>query len=209
MTRLLLVDDHPVVRAGFARLLEHSGGLSVVGEAGDAAGALSACDRLAPQLIVTDLALPDGGGLDLVRRLVARGVRVLCFSMHDSATLAQRALDAGACGYVTKRSAPQVLVDAVRAVSAGRRYVSADIAAALDAQACDSMRARLRALSAREIELLRLLASGRGSAECARGLGVSAKTVSNYQWLIKEKLGAGSLAELIRIALDHGLTETP
>ena len=132
MIRVLLADDHPVVRTGYRRLLEQAGDIQVVHEAADAARRPTRLRaRTAPDVLVTDLAMPGGGGLELIRRVRARDAlaRVLVFSMHDSAALVRRALEAGARGFLTKASEPECLVDAVHALHAGRRYLGADAAA--------------------------------------------------------------------------------
>lgn len=202
MIRVLLVDDHPVVRSGYQRLLEHDGGIAVVAEAGDATDGYRAYVEHRPDVTVTDLALPGTGGVELVRRIVARDrqARVLVFSMYDAPLLVRRLLDAGACGYVTKNANPDSLVAAVHAAHAGRRYLSADLPARiLDEDVNDEARL-IATLNAREFEIFRLLAEGRSAAECAALLNVSTKTVANNQTRIKEKLGVRTLAELVHLA---------
>lgn len=202
MIRVLLVDDHPVVRSGYQRLLEHDGGIAVVAEAGDAQSGYQAYIEHQPDVTITDLALPGSGGLELVRRIVARDrqARVLVFSMYDAPQLVRRLLDAGACGYVTKNASPDSLVAAVHAAHGGRRYLSTDLPARLlDADANDEARL-IATLNAREFEIFRLLAEGRSAADCATLLNVSSKTVANNQTRIKEKLGVKTLAELVHLA---------
>lgn len=210
MIRVLLVDDHPVVRAGYHRLLEQAGDIAVVAEAGDADAGYGAFVEEAPDVCVTDLSLPGSGGLELMRRILARepAARVLVFSMYDSPQLVRRALEGGACGFVSKNAAPDSLVAAVRAASQGRRYLSDDVAAALPSEATgDDEAARLASLSQREFEIFRLLAEGRSLAECADLLHVSQKTVANNQTNIKEKLGLTTSAALVHLALRHGVIE--
>ena len=217
MIRVLLVDDHPVVRTGYARLLEQAGDMAVVAEADGAEGALEQLyTGLVADVVVIDLAMPGLGGLELLRRVLVRWpqARVLVFSMHDSEALVQRALEAGAAGFVAKSSAPQVLVQAVRAVAAGRRPPGFDagaaahglpgpVPAAQRGQAADQ--ARLAELTEREFALFRLLAQGHSLADCARELGLSSKTVSNYQTLIREKLGVSTSAALAHLAIRCGV----
>lgn len=214
MIRVLLVDDHPVVRTGYARLLEQAGDMQVVAEADSAEQALERWyGGIEVDVVVTDLAMPGAGGLELIRRLLVRSPesRVLVFTMHDSEALVQRALDAGALGFVAKSSAAQVLVDAVREVAAGRRAVVADgLSPALaglrgEAGGEHGDRERLASLTEREFALFRLLAQGHPLPECARLLGVSAKTASNYQTLIREKLGIGTSAALVHLAIRCGV----
>src|SRR5690606_22269616 len=131
--RVLLVDDHAVVRAGYRGLLQGSGCIEVVGEAADASGACTLYREHAPDVVVMDISLPGRSGIVALERILARdsGARVLMFSMHEDAIFATHALRAGARGYITKSSAPEVLVEAVQAVADGRRYVGADMARTL------------------------------------------------------------------------------
>lgn len=208
MIRLLLVDDHPVVRAGYQRLLEQTGDMRVVAQAGDADSGCAAFVDLAPALpdvTVTDLSMPGSGGLDLIRRLRERSAnaRVLVFSMYDSEMLVRRAFEVGARGFLPKSSAPDCLVDAVRAVHAGQRYLGPGLPAHLLQSA--AMPERLDSLTPREFEIFRLLARGETVADCARALHLSAKTVSNHQTQIKDKLGVATSAALVHLAIRHGV----
>jgi DNA-binding NarL/FixJ family response regulator len=204
--RVLLADDHPVVRTGYKRLLEQAGDIEVVADVSDGEAAYAAFVAHRPDVVVTDLSMTPVGGLELIRRIVATpsGARVLVFSMHDGAVLVRRALESGARGFLTKASAPETLVVAVRAIHAGERYLGADVAAALQAKTGFEAE-RLKSLSAREFEILRLLAEGNTAAECADALGLSPKTVANHQTTIKEKLGVSTSVLLAHLALRHGL----
>ncbi|WP_127996539.1 response regulator [Piscinibacter defluvii] len=206
MIRVLLADDHPVVRTGYRRLLEQAHDIVVVHEAADADGAFAALVAHAPEVLVTDLAMP-GGGLELIRRARAHdpALRILVFSMHESEAMVQRALEAGATGYLSKASEPGQLVDAVHALHAGRRYLGEGLERALRGRDPLGESARLASLSEREREVFRLLAQGCSPAECASELGLSAKTVSNHQTVIKEKLGVATSAALAHLAIRHGL----
>jgi two-component system, NarL family, invasion response regulator UvrY len=203
---VLLVDDHAVVREGYRRLLARDPELKIVGEAANSSDAL-ACERaLEPDVTVLDIALPGISGIETLRRIVARRpvARVLMFSMYQDAIYASRAFEAGALGYLSKASAPELLVEAVRCVAAGQRYTSPDVAEALAAHSSRS--AELAAtLSSREHEILRLLSRGYALSEIGERLGVSPKTVANQQWSIKQKLGATSALQLILIARELGL----
>lgn len=207
MIRLLLVDDHPVVRAGYQRLLEQSGEMSVVAQADGVDAACALFAQHEPALTITDLSMPGSGGLELIRRLRERcaSARVLVFSMHDSEMLVRRALALGACGFVTKCSAPENLLEAVRQVVAGRRYLSPDLPKRLLEGRPDD---RFESLTPREFEIFRQLARGSSLADCARSLHLSPKTVSNHQTLIKDKLGLSSSAAMAHLALRHGVIAT-
>jgi two-component system, NarL family, invasion response regulator UvrY len=202
---VLLVDDHAVVREGYRRLLERQGGIAVIGEAADAATAHSLFCYLDPQIVVMDLTLQGSSGIDVMRRMMIYRpeTRVLIFSMHEDTIFVTRALQGGACGYVTKASAPHVLVDAVHAVAAGRKYLSPELAQKLALRDCAG--AKTDELSARELEVLRLLARGQNVKEIAVSMGLSPKTVGNHQSAIKQKLEADTAVELLRKANQLGL----
>ena len=204
---VLLVDDHPVVRAGYGRLLEQAGGIRVQAEADDAEQAYALYCELAPDLTITDLSMPGAGGLELIRRLCGRDAqaRVLVFSMHDGQALVRRALDAGALGFVSKSAPPEGLVAAVRAVAGGQRYLGAGLAPdAPQGEAAREARC-LAQLTEREFALFRLLAQGHSVAECAGILKLSAKTLSNYQTQVKDKLGVATTAAMAHLAIRHGI----
>lgn len=203
MIRVLLVDDHPVVRSGYGRLLEQAGDIAVVAEAGTAEQAYSTWTRHDPDVCVTDLSLPGMGGLELLRRLVAREdkAKVLVFSMYDSAQLVRRTLDGGARGFVSKQAAPDDLVAAVRAVHAGQRYLSGNLSRHLLHSGTDDETRRLESLSQREFEMFRLLAEGRSSTDCALVLNISHKTAANMQTRVKAKLEVTTSAALVHLAL--------
>ena len=211
MIRVLLADDHPVVRSGYRRLLEQAGDIKIVGEAGDGHAAYAlfvalmndAADR--PDVLVTDLSMPGCGGLELMRRVLQRApaARVLIFSMHNGALLVRRAFEGGARGFLTKASAPDDLVIAIRALHAGQRYLGPDLPAELLQRDPGHEAERLAALSAREFEVFRLLAQGHSSAICADVLNLSPKTIANLQTVIKDKLGVANSAALAHLALRH------
>lgn len=207
MIRVLVVDDHPVVRAGYQRLLDQAGDIRVVAEAGDAREGAAAWAQFEPDVTVADLSMPGGGGLELLRRVRARApaARLLVFSMHDTQPMVRRAFEAGACGYLTKASAPESLVDAVRALAAGRLYLAPGLPPAWLQRQGEGEGTLLASLSAREFEVFRLLALGRSAGECAAELGLSAKTVANHQSLIREKLGLANAAALAHLALRLGV----
>jgi two-component system invasion response regulator UvrY len=202
---VLLVDDHAVVREGYRRLLERHGDIAVIGEAADAAMAHSMFCCLDPQIVVMDITLPGTSGIEAMRRMLTYKPtsRVLMFSMHEDTIFAQRALQAGAFGYVTKSSAPNVLVEAIHSVASGRKYLSPEIAQKLALR--DFGVEQPERLSTRELEVLRLLAQGHSVKEIAEALALNPKTVANHQSAIKQKLGADTAIQLLRKAVELGL----
>jgi two-component system invasion response regulator UvrY len=203
---VLLVDDHAVVREGYRRLLERDDSLIVVGEAATAADAIRCDGELKPDVVVLDIALPGVSGIEILRRIVARrpDACVLMFSMYQDGIYATRAINAGARGYLSKASAPDLLVEAVRCVAAGQRYLSPDIEQAMTKQSSTENQLA-ESLSTRELEVLRMLAQGYGVEEIGERLGLSPKTAANHQSSIKQKLGANSALQLILIAQQFGL----
>ena len=205
--KVQLVDDHAVVREGYRRLLERAPGIRVCAESADPEQAYRDFATARPDVVVIDIALPGSSGIELTRRLLARdgAARVLIFSMHDEGIFVSKALDAGATGYVTKASAPEVLVEAVHAVAAGRRFLSRDAMKSLAGRSTSGEAEALKSLSTREFEILTLLVQGRSHDDIALRLHISAKTVANLQSVIRQKLGAGNSAQLIRIAARCGI----
>lgn len=204
---VLLVDDHAVVREGYRRLLEISGGITVVGEASSAAEAYQMFCSLEPDVAVMDIGLPGVSGIEALRRILAHEpkARVLMFSMYEDTIFVKRALEAGAAGYLTKAAAPRVLVEAVATVASGRRFLSPDIAQFLALHPTSAESATPDVLSAREFEVLRLLADGCTLNEIAQQLGLNPKTVSNHQSAIRQKLGAETATQVLRAAMRLGL----
>jgi two-component system invasion response regulator UvrY len=206
---VLLVDDHAVVREGYRRLLERHGDIAVIGEAGDAATAHSLFCSREPQIVVMDITLPGTSGIEAMRRMLVYKpeARVLIFSMHEDTIFAKRALQAGAFGYVTKASAPTVLVEAIHAVAAGKRYLSPEIAQKLALRDVVVDPAAADGLTAREFEVLRLLAQGQSIEQIAESMSLNAKTVANHQTVIKRKLGAETAIQLLKKAAQLGLDQ--
>lgn len=200
--RIMLVDDHAVVRAGFRRLLEQQLNCQVVAEAADAERAYKLFVEHKPDVVVLDLSMPGLSGMDTIRRIIARepAARILVFSMHEDASVAERAIQLGARGYVTKSSAPEVLAAAVAEVAAGKLALSPDITQSLALLKLNGAESPLSALSAREFEIFRLLAGGYSVVAIAGLLSLSGKTVANYHSLIKQKLGIASDVELVLLA---------
>jgi DNA-binding NarL/FixJ family response regulator len=205
--RLLLVDDHAVVREGYRRLLERRPDLRIEAEAADAAEAYRLFRDTAPDVVILDLALPDMGGVELTRRLVQRDpqARILAFSMHRDPLFASQALRAGALGYVTKSCAPDVLIKAVYQVAARQRVLSPDIAPDLALALLDDPDNPVADLTPREFEILRLLLDGKSAEEIGAALHISPKTAQNCHYQIKAKLGVKSDIELVRLAMRWNL----
>jgi len=204
--RVLLVDDHAVVREGYRRLLELDLRIQVVGEAAEAVSACELAASVGPHVVVMDISLPGGSGLEAMRRMLVREpkLRVLIFSMHGEAIFVSRALQAGARGYITKSSAPEVLLKAVYAIAQGERYLSADVAAQAPTPV-HALPSVADSLTAREFEVLQRLARGESVREIGEKLGLSEKTVANHQSVIREKLGVRNGAQLARLAAELGL----
>jgi len=203
MISILLVDDHAIVREGYRALLAKQPGLRVAAEAADAAQAYRLFKEYSPDVVVTDLSLPGSSGLDLIGRIKQRcaEAKILVFSMHQNPSFAVQASRAGALGYVTKSSAPEVLLRAIHEVHAGRHTLSADIAQALALEKLGGERMALETLTVREFEILRLLVEARSIDDIAQTLNISPKTVCNCHYLIKRKLGVTSDIELTRLAI--------
>lgn len=204
--QVLLVDDHAVVREGYKRLLERDRNIVVIGEAGGSQDAYRLFTEQQPDVVVMDISLPGMSGIEIMRRMLIRTpeAKVLIFSMHEDEVFASRALQAGARGYITKSSAPEVLVEAVQAVAHGELYIDHGITQKLAVQRRGYENV-LKLLSAREFEVFRLLAIGHSVEEISETLNLNWKTVANYQSIVKQKLGVESTVQLARIALSHGL----
>lgn len=207
MSRILLVDDHAIVRSGIRRLLAGLPDLQLC----EAASGEEALDRVRGttfQLLILDLNLPGLGGLELLRRLLKADPRlsILVFSLHSEAIYAARAMEAGARGFVSKNAAPEELLAAVNTILAGGTAIERDIAGEMAAHE-EEENAYLRPLTQRDLEILRLLAEGNNLTEIAGALGIAYKTVANTLGRIKEKLGVSHTADLIRIAIGRGLTD--
>jgi DNA-binding NarL/FixJ family response regulator len=201
--RIAIADDHAVVRTGYRRLLELDGRMRVVAEFADGESAYQWLCANEADVLILDLTMPGRGGLATLQRLRQRlpHLRVLVFTMHESAELAEQTLRIGAAGFITKSSAPESLVVAVHDIAAGGRPVSPDVAAAL----AGTTHAPHAALSPREFEIFLLLARGDSVDAIAAARCLSAKTVANYQTSIRQKTGLGSSLEMYRYAEAHGL----
>ena len=207
MIRVLLVDDHPVVRAGYARLLTQDEGIEVVAEAGNADEAYQAYALHLPDVTITDVSMPGVGGLGLVQKIRVRYplARLLICSMHDSPPLVERVFQTGANGFVSKNAQPDALVLAVHEVHAGRPFNSEAQMQPTSSHNLQEETHRVASLTPREYEILRLLTLGLSVAECADMMHLSQKTVSNHQTQIKEKLDVHTLAAMVHLAQRHGV----
>jgi two-component system response regulator NreC len=208
--RILLVDDHRVVRAGLRMLLEAESDFEVVDEAGDIRDAVFKARRHTPDVFVLDVRLPDGSGVDAIDKLLteAPGAKVLILSMEDDAHNVRTAFANGANGYVLKDAAEDELVSAVREVAAGGHYLHPELGARMvQADNQERQRAASDPLSDREREVLRLLAEGHTNQEIAATLYISVRTAETHRAHIMQKLGFSSRAELVRYAIDHGMLE--
>ncbi|HEY4276495.1 MAG TPA: response regulator transcription factor [Rhizomicrobium sp.] len=207
MSRVLLVDDHAIVRSGIRRLLADLPALQL-SEAASGEAALDQVRAERFQLLILDLNLPGLGGLELLRRLLKADPRlpILVFSLHTEAIYATRSMEAGARGFVSKNAAPEELLAAIDTVLKGGTVIERDIANEMAAHEIGE-NVYLRPLTQRDLEILRLLAEGNNLNQIADALGIAYKTVANTLSRIKEKLGVSHTADLIRIAIGRGLTD--
>ncbi len=206
--KIIIADDHPVVRRGLKGILEEALGGAAVDEADDGHGLLTAVRKEAYDVVLLDISMPGISGLDVLKQLKAEqpNTPVLILSMHPEDHYAIRMLKAGASGYLTKASAPDELVGAVRKVRAGRRYVGPALAEKLaDEIGSGAAGSPHETLSDREYQVLCLLASGKAVKDVAETLSLSVKTISTYRTRILEKMGMGNNAELTRYAIENGL----
>jgi DNA-binding NarL/FixJ family response regulator len=216
--RVMLVDDHSLVRAGFKSVLHSCTDIVVVGEAGDGQMAMAMASRAHPEVIVMDIDMPAGDGLTATRRILEAmpDVRVLMVTMYDEQEKLLAVLNAGARGYLSKGAAERELADAIRVVAAGDVYVRPAVARALADSTVTppprertDARARLELLSDRERTVVILTAKGFNGPEIGRRLGIAAKTVDTYKQRIEEKMGLSHRSEYVRLALDAGLLDEP
>jgi DNA-binding NarL/FixJ family response regulator len=209
--RLLLVDDHAVVRQGYRRLIESQDEIEVVGEAGDASSGYLSYKKLSPDVAVIDISMPGRGGIDLVQQLrrYDPAARILMFTMHANASYAEQAFRAGAQGYVTKSSPPDDLIGAIKTVYSGRPALCAEINSAIAADRLFREGSALESLSPREFEILRMILDEKTTEEISEAFSLSPKTVANYHYAIKSKLGVRTDIELVYFCLKQGLATPP
>ena len=206
--KILIADDHGVVAEGLKHLIEAQPDMQVVGTVGDGREAVRLAREAQPDVVLMDLSMPELNGADATRAILERDARcrVIVLSMYAEREYVRRALKAGASGYVVKRSAAKEVVEAIRAVYAGQRYLSPKVAdVVIDDYTTEDKQDPLGRLSAREREVLQLLAEGRTGAEIAARLALSQKTVETYRARLVEKLGIRDVAGLVKFAIQRGI----
>ena len=206
-TRILIVDDHPIVREGLAKLIDQEQDMAVCGQAEDANQAVKAVSTLNPDLVIVDISLKETSGMDLIKDIKAHHPKlpVLTLSMHDESLYAERALRAGAQGYIMKQEAPEMVVAAIRSVLGGQVYISDKVTSRmvhkLVGSRADLSTTGVDNLSDRELEVFLLIGRGLGTRQIAEKLFLSAKTIETYRAHIKEKLGLADATELLQYAI--------
>ena len=210
MIRIVVADDHTIVREGLKQLLGAAGDLEVVGEASDGGQVMERVRALDFELLLLDMSMPGRSGIELIKLVRAEKpkLRILILSMHEESQYAVRAIRAGAAGYLTKESASKQLVEAIRKVAAGGAFISAEVAQQLALGAMpDAEGPPHAALSDREFQIFRLIAEGKSPSEIADMLNLSVKTVSTHKSNVLQKMGMASTVDLIRYAIAHKLVE--
>jgi len=206
---ILLVDDHELVRAGFRRLLEDGDNFTVIAEAGSGEQAVQDYVKHDPDVVVMDISMPGIGGIGAIERIIARdpAACILVLSVHEDSVFTTRAFQAGAKGFIPKRSAPEEMIKAVAQVALGKMCIDPEIAQQLAMQKLTGSDNALDVLSQREFEIFRLLAEGKTVNDIAELLNLSPKTVGTHHTNIKQKLDVSNSAELARLAIRSGLIE--
>jgi len=212
MIRVLLADDHSIVRAGLRRIVEESGDIQVIAEAADGREAIQKVHKTSPDVAIIDISMPGLDGLEVISqlKLYYPDLPLLILTMHEEGQYVVRAIEAGAMGYITKQSAPEQLVTAIRKVFSGHRYLTDEGAEALALSIARGARGQspLDSLSMRELQVLRRLALGHTNREIANAYGISIKTVDTYRSRLLKKLNLRNNAELSRFAIHNNLIDT-
>ena len=205
----MLGDDHAVVRTGFRLLLQAFADIEVVAEADSGEAACQMYESVAPDVVVMDIAMAGMGGLEAIKRLMAKDAkaRILALSAHEDTSHPKRALQAGALGYLSKRSAPEVLIDAIRAIAKGQRYLDAQIAQRMAVQDIHGEKGPMDRLSPREFEVFLQLARGQSVAQISEALSLSSSTIGTHLYNVKQKLGLVNQAEMALLAVRYGLID--
>ena len=206
---VMLVDDHAVVRMGFKMLLESASDIKVIAEAENGENAIKAYMEHKPNVVVMDITMPGMGGLEAIERILAKesSARILVLSAHEDSVHPKRVLNAGAMGYLTKRSAAEELIKAIRVVASGKKYIEASVAQQMAIQQLSGDQSPVDVLSEREFEVFMSLAKGKTTNEIAENLFLSPRTVGTHLYNIKQKLNAQNSAEIALIAMRSGLLE--
>lgn len=207
--QVLLVDDHEVVRAGYHRLLENSIDIKVIAEASSGEEAYQQYQKCTPDVVVMDLSMPGIGGLEAIRKIknYDKKAKILVFSVHESDIFLERTLEEGVLGYITKRSAAKVMVEAVRQVALDKAFIGQEMQPLLAKERKEGNNTVFAELSAREFEVFLLLAEGKTVINIAETLHLSPKTVGHHYTNVKNKLDASNTAELTRLAIREGLLQ--
>ena len=209
--KVILVDDHAVVRAGYKILLKNVDSIDVVGEADTGQEAINLSSRLTPDVVVMDISLPGMSGLDAIRRIVLdnSNIKILVFSMHEEVVFVERALQAGAIGYMTKSTDPELLSKAIKDVSQGKKYIDDELKQKMtyEYEQTRGDGSQFSELSAREFQIFCLLAEGLNTNEISQQLQISYKTVANYSTQIKNKLNVSTAADIARLAIRHNIIQ--
>ncbi|SFK66079.1 response regulator transcription factor [Methylophaga sulfidovorans] len=209
-TTILLIDDHAILRDGYQHLL-NSSGFDVIGQASNSEEGYRLYVSNKPDVCIIDISMPGAGGLECIRRITARDpqAKILVCTMHDDSTLAMRAMDMGARGYITKSCPSSVLIEAVKTISSRGHYLSTEIARSIAMEKLIHADQKVHSLSHQEFAVFRMVAEGKSINEMAENLALAPKTVSNYKTNMMRKLGTNNLAEIIFLAQKTGLITTP
>jgi len=206
---VMLVDDHAVVRMGFKMLLEMDADIKVVAEAESGEQGIQRYMEFKPDVVVMDITMPGMGGLESIERILAKdgSAKILVLSAHEDSVHPKRVLNAGAMGYLTKRSAAEELIKAIRTVASGKKYLEASVAQQMAIQQLSGNQNPVDVLSPREFEVFMALAKGKATNEIAETLFLSPRTVGTHLYNIKQKLNANNSAEIALIAMRSGLID--